>query len=98
MGDKFERDLEFEWDEGNNDKNFVKHGVKSREAEEIFLDASALVSLDTKHLKVEFRWLLLGRTKAKRKLTAIFTKRRNKIRVISARDMNKKERNKYENQ
>lgn len=98
MGDQFEEDLEFEWDRGNLNKNWGKHRVKSKEAEEIFLDAKALISLDTKHLRVEFRWLLLGRAKSKRKLTVVFTKRKNKIRVISARAMNKKERNKYENQ
>ncbi|KKP47617.1 MAG: hypothetical protein UR39_C0003G0020 [Candidatus Woesebacteria bacterium GW2011_GWA1_33_30] len=98
MDDLFKTSLEFEWDRGNGEKNWNLHKVKNKEAEEIFKDLIAIISLDTKHLKVELRWLLLGKTKSNRKLTVAFTKRNAKIRVISARDMNKKERKLYENQ
>lgn len=98
MDDLFKSSFEFEWDNGNKEKNWNRHKVKYSEAEQVFVDNSALVSLDTKHLEIEFRWLLLGVTRYKRKLAVVFTKRKGKIRIISARDMNKKERNKYEKQ
>jgi len=90
--------LEFEWDGGNRTKNWVKHKVKIRETEETFLDSKALISEDPNHSKVEFRWLLLGKTARVRKLAVVFTRRTNKIRVVSARPMNKKERRLYERQ
>lgn len=98
MDDLFKSSFEFEWDKGNKEKNWNRHKVKYSEAEQVFVDNGALVSLDTKHLKIEFRWLLLGVTRYKRKLTVVFTERKGKIRIISARDMNRKERSKYENQ
>lgn len=98
MGDELEENLGFEWDKGNVDKNWKKHRVTRKESEEIFFDRKAMVSLDVKHLKVEKRWLLLGATKSKRRLGVVFTKRKSKVRVISARSMNKKERIKYEKQ
>jgi hypothetical protein len=40
--------------------------------------------------------VLLGRTLADRRLVIVFTVRSNRIRVISARDMSKKERKHYD--
>jgi uncharacterized DUF497 family protein len=53
---------------------------------------------DYKHSIYEKRWSAFGKTDYGRKLTVIFTIRGNLIRVISARDMNQKERNFYEKQ
>jgi uncharacterized DUF497 family protein len=50
---------------------------------------------DTKHSENENRLYLLGRTDQDRLLFVVFTIRKNLIRVISARDMNKKEREIY---
>lgn len=98
MDDLFKFSFEFEWDRGNKEKNWINHKVKNLEAEEAFLDDRAIKSLDTKHLKIEIRWLLLGTSRNNRKLAVVFTKRKEKIRIISARDMNKKERKLYEDQ
>ena len=98
MGDQFEEDLEFEWDKGNSDKNWTKHKVSNKEAEEVFFDDRAIRRIDTKHSKVETRWLLLGKTGTSRKLAAVFTKRKIKIRVVSVRPMSKKEKIAYEKQ
>lgn len=85
----------FEWDEGNDTKNWEKHSVKKTEAEQIFFNMPLVVS-DTKSSN-EARFLALGKTSEGRLLTIIFTIRKKKfIRVISARDMSRKERKAYE--
>ncbi len=85
----------FEWDKGNINKNFVKHKVTNRESEEIF-DNEPLVSEDIGHSKKETRFQALGTTDEGRFLFLSFTIRKDKIRIISARDMSKKEVSEYE--
>lgn len=87
--------IEFERDKGNTDKNFLKHNVTTKEAEEPFADKSVEVFEDVKHSGSEKRFVACGRTKLNRKLTIIFTLKGQKIRVISARDQSKKERKMY---
>ena len=87
----------FDWDEGNIDKNEKKHDLKWQIIEEIFFNKPLLVIEDEKHSANECRCFALGITDEKYQLFVVFTKRQNKIRVISARLMNKKERNIYEN-
>ncbi len=86
----------FEWDSGNTSKNFRKHNVSDREAEQIFVNKPKFIFEDEKHSLVEKRYMLWGITNKGRKLSAFFTMRKDKIRVISVRDMNKKERRVYE--
>lgn len=88
--------FEFDWDEGNIDKN-KKHGVENSQAEQVLLDKKLIIIEDEKHSNLtEIRYLALGISKTKRKLSVIFTNRENRIRVISARAMSKKERRLYE--
>ena len=98
MDDIFNKDLEFEWDKGNKEKNWKKHLVSYKEAEEVFEDNYSYTSEDIKHSQKEKRFQILGLTKINNKLSVIFTVRRSKIRIISARLMNKKEKIKYENE
>ena len=86
----------FQWDEGNIDKNYRKHGVHWTECEEVFFNDPLVVKPDVKHSKKEERFYALGKTNGGRLLFVVFTIRGDKIRVISARDMNKKERRIYE--
>lgn len=88
--------LLFDWDKGNIDKNYKKHSVVYQEAEEVFLNKSIIIFSDEKHSSIEERFLLWGETNKERKLAVIFTIRNNKVRIISARDMNNKERRRYE--
>lgn len=81
----------FEWDEGNIDKNWILHQVSNSESEEIFFNKPLIISL-AKYLEKEARHFALGITDAGRKLALVYTIRGNKIRVISARDMSRKER------
>ena len=83
--------VEFEWDRGNQDKNWQRHKVTTKEAEEVFFDRNRRIAKDFLHSKKEDRYLLIGSTTQKRKLFIVFTQRDRKIRIISARDLNKKE-------
>ena len=87
--------FEFEWNKGNIDKN-KKHNVDNREAEEVFFDGNKIVLKDKVHSKKEDRFIALGKTGKDRLLYVVFTKRGKKIRIISARDINKKEVKLYE--
>ena len=90
-----EKVFEFEWDRGNSGKN-KRHGVEDPESEEPFLDPKKVVLRDTLHSDEEERFLLLGKTKKGRLLFVVFSKRKQKVRIISARDTNRKERPLYE--
>jgi uncharacterized DUF497 family protein len=87
----------FDWDEGNSRKN-NKHKVSTAEAEQVFFNAPLLLLADVKHSQQEPRFHALGRTHQDRLLHITFTLRQQNthIRVISARDMHKKERSIYE--
>ncbi len=89
---------EFEWDEGNETKNKEKHGVEIRECEEVFMNAPHIIWRDKKHSTTEERFIILGKTNIGRELHIVYTVRHQKIRVISARDQNKKERSFYASQ
>ena len=86
----------FVWDEGNILKNWEKHSVSHLEAEQVFFNQPLLVNSDDQHSESENRWYVLGKTDAQRPLFVVFTLRGTKIRVISARDMSRKERKIYE--
>jgi uncharacterized DUF497 family protein len=88
----------FEWDAGNEQKSSDKHGVSKGEAEQVFLNYPLLVFDDAKHSMNELRFHALGRTNGGRHLQVTFTVRQDgtRLRVISARPMNRKETAKYE--
>jgi uncharacterized DUF497 family protein len=88
----------FEWDKVNSEKNWIRHRVTQGECEQVFFNEPIIVSNDEKHSQTESRWFLLGRTDSEKLLFIVFTVRKKMIRVISARDMNKKERKNYNEQ
>jgi len=96
MEDAFGRFAGFQWDRGNSNKNLLKHNVQNWECEQVFFNKPLLVLEDPGHSVVEKRWAGFGMTDSGRLLVVIFTKRGNLLRVISARDMNTKERKFYE--
>jgi uncharacterized DUF497 family protein len=81
----------FDWDEGNLDKNLFKHGVEFWEAEEVFFNRPLVVREDPGHSAAEPRYYAFGRTDAGRRLFLAFTVRKTEIRVISTRDMTRRE-------
>ena len=88
----------FEWNDGNINKNWLKHKVSPAECEQLFFNRPLIIQDDIKHSEVEKRFYALGRTDSKRTLFIVFTVRNKRIRVISARDMSRKEREVYSNE
>ena len=87
--------IEFQWDKGNVGKNQKKHEVSEKEAEEVFFDKKRLTFKNHVHSGKEERHRVIGKTKSKRLLFVAFTVRNKKVRVISARDTNRKEAKLY---
>lgn len=88
----------FDWDKGNLRKNTEKHGVSQFEAEQVFFNSPLLIVPDEKHSEKEPRYHALGQTSENRYLHVTFTLRKKGtlLRVISVRNMHKKERGVYE--
>jgi len=93
-----ERIAGFDWDDGNSRKSADKHDVSQAEAESVFFNDPLIVVEDAKHSEREQRLNALGKTAQNRLLHITFTLRQNgtMVRVISARDMHRKERKTYE--
>ncbi|MEO4001801.1 BrnT family toxin [Mesorhizobium sp. CAU 1732] len=94
----WDRIVGFDWDDGNARKSADKHDVSQIEAEQVFVNEPLLTVPDVKHSSAERRIHALGRTDDGRLLHITFTLREDgkKLRVISARDMSRKERSYYE--
>ncbi|MES2785764.1 MAG: BrnT family toxin [Pseudomonadota bacterium] len=84
----------FDWDSGNDRKSQHKHDVSMAEAEQVFFNTPLLIVADANHSQKEPRFHALGMTDEKRAMHITFTLRKSGqlIRVISARDMHRKER------
>ena len=85
----------FDWDKGNVEKNWINHRVSISECEEVFTNEPLIIER-AKSYTAEERQAAFGKTDEGRLLAVVFTIRSNKIRVISARDMSRKERRCYE--
>jgi len=81
----------FQWGDGNSEKNWIAHQVRKSECEQLFFNQPLI-----KHSAVESRYYVLGQTDDSRRLFIVCTIRSELIRVISARDMSKKEREVYQ--
>ena len=93
---RFDGSIEFIWDKGNREKNWLKHQITNSESEEIFYDDQKIILKDVVHSEDEDRYIILGSTKNYKLLFVVFTKRNNKVRIISARMADKKEKILYE--
>jgi uncharacterized protein len=87
----------FDWDGGNAREN-DQHCVSMAESEQVFFNAPLLVLPDSRHSAAEPRLHALGKTNDGRRLHTTFTliSAGELVRVISARDMHRKERLIYE--
>jgi hypothetical protein len=85
----------FEWDKGSSEKNRHKHGVSPLESEQIFFNQPLVVAADETRSQKENRFYALGRTDLERPLFVVLTIRKNLIRVISARDTSRQEKEVY---
>jgi hypothetical protein len=86
----------FDWDEANIAKNWERHRVTPEEAEDVFFHDPFVLRSDAGHSKRERRYWALGKTAQERKLFVAFTIRGKLIRVISVRDMSRRENEEYQ--
>ncbi len=85
----------FQWDEGNDAKNWDKNDVTCGECEQVFFNRPLIVKRDSEHSITEPRYFALGKTDADRLVFVAFTIRGTSIRVISARKMTTREQERY---
>jgi hypothetical protein len=86
----------FDWDESNVAKNWEFHRVTPEEAEDLFFHDPFVLRSDSAHSKWEKRYWALGKTAQGRRLFVAFTIRRKLIRIISVRDMSRREAEEYQ--
>ena len=86
----------FDWDDGNLLKSWEKHRVAASECEQVFFNQPLVAGEDEKHSGQEPRFYSLGQTDSGRRLFVVFTLRGTLIRVISAREMNRREKMEYD--
>jgi uncharacterized DUF497 family protein len=86
----------FDWDAANSGKNRTTHRVSDWECEEVFFNRPFVVRGDPEHSQGESRFYALGQTERSRGLFVVFTIRGKLLRVISARDLTRKERRIYQ--
>ena len=88
----------YEWNETKNNSNLEKHGLDFNLAIEVFSDPNGLTQLN-RNIDGEERSQIIGKLQNEIIIVfVVFTQRKQKIRIISARKANKKERQIYENQ
>ena len=86
----------FEWDPEKAKHNVRKHDVSFEEAQSVFFDPSSITVPDPDHSIDEFRFIINGYSIRQKQLVVIHTDRDGKIRIISARPANRRERKEYE--
>lgn len=88
--------MQFEWDEGKADRNLRKHGVSFDEAKTVFEDSLYIDFYDPDHSENEERYLIVAESNRRRLLIVSYSEGENSIRIISAREVTKTEREAYE--
>ena len=88
--------MKFEWDQGKADRNLIKHGVSFDEAKTVFDDPLYVDFYDPDHSESEDRYVAMGESNRGKLLIISYTERSNAIRLISARETTKPERETYE--
>jgi uncharacterized protein len=88
--------VEFEWDPAKAAKNLRKHGVSFTEAATVFGECLSVTAPDPDHSLEEDRYVSVGRSGRNRLLLVAHTEREDHIRIISARELTRSEREAYE--
>jgi len=88
--------VEFEWDPNKAARNRRRHGVSFFEASTVFGDSLSLTFLDPDHSLGEERYITIGSSSAGRVLIVAHADREQRIRIISARKVTRRERSEYE--
>lgn len=87
--------MTFEWDEEKNRINIEQHGIDFKDALEVFFDKDRIILTDDREKYFESREICIGKIGKSIIITSVFTDRNDKIRIISARKANKRERSIY---
>jgi hypothetical protein len=88
--------MEFEWDEEKAAANFAKHGVSFEEAKTVFDDPLYVDFYDPDHSFDEHRYIIIGESQQRQLLIVSYTERDDIVRLISAREVTRSERETYE--
>ncbi len=88
--------MKFDWDENKASSNLSKHGVSFEEAKTVFDDVLYVDFYDPDHSDNEERYLIVGKSNRGRSLIVSYTERKDVIRLISARETTRAEREIYE--
>jgi uncharacterized DUF497 family protein len=88
--------VEFEWDPKKAAKNFRKHRVSFNEAATVFGDPLGTTVADPDHSLAEDRYITIGMSNRRRLVMVGHTERGERIRIISARELTRAEREAYE--
>jgi uncharacterized DUF497 family protein len=88
--------IAFAWDPEKARNNLQKHGVAFSEAATVFRDRLSVTISDPDHSNVEDRFITIGISASGRLLMVAHTDRENGTRIISARELTRKERKAYE--
>jgi len=95
--------LDFKWDPAKAQANLAKHGVSFAQAATVLADPLALTVFDAEHSQAEERWFTLGLSSQGRLLAIAHTYTATgtgsaRVRIISAREATRAERQQYENE
>jgi hypothetical protein len=90
--------VQFEWDSNKAAENLVRHGVSFDEASTVFGDPLAVTIDDPDHSVDEFRFITMGHSRNQRLIVVVHTEREERIRIITAREANGRERRQYESE
>jgi uncharacterized DUF497 family protein len=88
--------MDFEWNENKARANFTKHRVSFEEAKTVFVDPFYVDFYDPDHSDAEERYVIIGESQQGRLLVVSYTERQQKIRLISAREATRREKDAYE--
>jgi len=88
--------MRFEWDPRKAARNLGEHGVSFDEASTVFADTLSLTIPDPDHSDEEERWVIIGESHRRRLLVVVHTEEDDTVRIISARDADSSERERYE--
>ena len=88
--------IEFEWDQNKAASNLLKHGVSLDEAKTVFDDPLYVDFYDPDHSYNEHRYIIIGHSLKNRLLIVAYAERKNKVRLISAREATRREQKVYE--
>jgi uncharacterized DUF497 family protein len=88
--------MNFEWNADKAKANLAKHGISFEEAKTVFDDPLFVDFYDPDHSREEYRYIIIGHSQKGRLLIVSYTERKDGVRIISARETTRREREAYE--